>query len=484
MCRYFVSAGVFTTSTGTGQVDTRRHSLWVNPVPTYAGVMTTRSAFCELTPPPPLLRPADGPTPLCPPPGGRVPSKGRYELLHLLGSLGDDARTQRLVILPRFPCSYRASARARGRAVRDLSFTPRSRAALCTVGCAGSPPRTRTSIFLNMRLIVWPPRLPVPFGLVRTRRHHHALARATRGRICTERRRVSALPTVAFHSPAGAPHEDHSHHTERGLWPPHSTTPCAPSCSRNTEFATVSVEPTHNRLSIEYDPAIVDDFNTHADHAPLRRVPGAGCFNEWSRSVPTVDAEDTSTTLHRVCRRPRERRCCGALRAAPNTATNGEHPMTTTNEWFETLKDGRRVLIRPIRRDDVHRNAAFLDSLSPPSKHFLFLGGVARLSERRRFAACAIPTTRTTWPYVALDARSGDQPAPGRRVSVCGQRLDERRRDLRRGRGRLAALRFGQALVEPFDRLRTRARRQSTVFDGLGSQTARMRKLARNLGFQ
>ena len=40
---------------------------------------------------------------------------------------------------------------------------------------------------------------------------------------------------------------------------------------------------------------------------------------------------------------------------------------TTTNEWTETLKDGRRALIRPIRRDDVDRNAAFIDSLSPPS---------------------------------------------------------------------------------------------------------------------
>jgi len=55
--------------------------------------------------------------------------------------------------------------------------------------------------------------------------------------------------------------------------------------------------------------------------------------------------------------------------------------MTPANEeHVETLTDGRRVLIRPIRPDDVERNAAFLEGLSPPSKHFLFLGGVSRLS--------------------------------------------------------------------------------------------------------
>ena len=153
--------------------------------------------------------------------------------------------------------------------------------------------------------------------------------------------------------------------------------------------STVSFEPTHNRLSIEYDPAIVDDFTLMLI---MRR--------------------------YGVCPEPASPKHGAAawrrLRATENT------PMTTTtNEWFETLKDGRRVLIRPIRRDDVHRNTAFIDSLSPPSKHFLFLGGVARLSDEA-FAACAIPTTRTIWPIVALDARGGYQQRQSRRLSVRG----------------------------------------------------------------
>jgi RimJ/RimL family protein N-acetyltransferase len=56
--------------------------------------------------------------------------------------------------------------------------------------------------------------------------------------------------------------------------------------------------------------------------------------------------------------------------------------MSTTTDTIEvTLRDGRRVSIRPIRRDDVARTAAFIDALSPQSKHSLFLGGVAHLSD-------------------------------------------------------------------------------------------------------
>ena len=56
-------------------------------------------------------------------------------------------------------------------------------------------------------------------------------------------------------------------------------------------------------------------------------------------------------------------------------------PMSTTDTVEVTLRDGRRVKIRPIRRDDVARTAAFIDSVSKQSKHSLFLGGITRLSD-------------------------------------------------------------------------------------------------------
>ena len=85
------------------------------------------------------------------------------------------------------------------------------------------------------------------------------------------------------------------------------------------------------------------------------------------------------------------------------------------NEWTETLKDGKRALVRPIRRDDVERNTRFLDELSPASKHFLFLGGVARLTDEALRKLCA-PDYSSDMAFVALDAGSEDAP---RQVGVC-----------------------------------------------------------------
>jgi GNAT superfamily N-acetyltransferase len=87
------------------------------------------------------------------------------------------------------------------------------------------------------------------------------------------------------------------------------------------------------------------------------------------------------------------------------------------NEWTETLKDGRRVLIRPIRIDDVARNARFLDELSPPSKHFLFLGGISRLSEDALRRLCD-PDYAHDMAFVALEADAARGAAP-RQVGVC-----------------------------------------------------------------
>jgi GNAT superfamily N-acetyltransferase len=71
-----------------------------------------------------------------------------------------------------------------------------------------------------------------------------------------------------------------------------------------------------------------------------------------------------------------------------------------------TLRDGRRVTIRPIRRDDVARTAAFIDALSTQSKHSLFLGGIARLSDAALERLCNSHDSRDM-AYVAT------VPAPG-----------------------------------------------------------------------
>ena len=154
-----------------------------------------------------------------------------------------------------------------------------------------------------------------------------------------------------------------------------------------------------------------------------------------------------------------------------------------TDERTETLKDGSRVLIRPIRRDDVERNAAFLDLLSPPSKHFLFLGGIARLSDEALVRLCD-PDDAHSMAYVALalDGRDGD----GRRqVAVCryaganpdqGAEISVAVADdwQRRGLG-------NRLLASLIDYARAHGVTRLYSMDSLANQ--RMRKLARDLGF-
>jgi acetyltransferase len=85
--------------------------------------------------------------------------------------------------------------------------------------------------------------------------------------------------------------------------------------------------------------------------------------------------------------------------------------------WTETLADGRRAVIRPIEPGDVRRNAEFLEALSPPSKHFLFLGGVARLSDEELERLCD-PDHAHDMAFVALAADSEGRESP-RQVGIC-----------------------------------------------------------------
>lgn len=96
--------------------------------------------------------------------------------------------------------------------------------------------------------------------------------------------------------------------------------------------------------------------------------------------------------------------------APPEGPTAGEH-------WLETLRDGRRVLIRPIRPSDVGRNARFIQKLSEHGKHFAFLGGMEPLSEIALRYLCE-PDYAHEMAYIALglEARTGEAPD---QVGVC-----------------------------------------------------------------
>jgi GNAT superfamily N-acetyltransferase len=79
-----------------------------------------------------------------------------------------------------------------------------------------------------------------------------------------------------------------------------------------------------------------------------------------------------------------------------------------------TLRDGRRVTIRPIRPSDIAPTAAFIDALSSESKHALFLGGVARLSDAELQRLCDSGDSRDM-AYVATTRG----PQGERQIGVC-----------------------------------------------------------------
>ena len=85
--------------------------------------------------------------------------------------------------------------------------------------------------------------------------------------------------------------------------------------------------------------------------------------------------------------------------------------------WLEKLRNGRRVLLRPIRPGDLERNARFIERLSPPSKHYLFLGGIAQLSDVALRRLCD-PDYAHDMAYIALALDQGTGEARDQ-VGVC-----------------------------------------------------------------
>ncbi|MDE2307758.1 MAG: GNAT family N-acetyltransferase [Xanthomonadaceae bacterium] len=63
----------------------------------------------------------------------------------------------------------------------------------------------------------------------------------------------------------------------------------------------------------------------------------------------------------------------GRTAAAPFAALEGTH-------WIESLRDGTRVLIRPLAPEDREREADFIERLSPDARRWRFLGSFRRAS--------------------------------------------------------------------------------------------------------
>jgi RimJ/RimL family protein N-acetyltransferase len=145
---------------------------------------------------------------------------------------------------------------------------------------------------------------------------------------------------------------------------------------------------------------------------------------------------------------------------------------------IEVLNDGSRALIRGIEPGDVARNAAFIEALSPPSKHFLFLGGISKMTGEQLRRLCD-PREGRDMAFVALDADTGRQigvcryagaePEHGAEISIAVADAWQRR-----GLGR----RLLQALID-----HARAHGIGRLYSMDAADNASMRTLARRFGF-
>lgn len=76
--------------------------------------------------------------------------------------------------------------------------------------------------------------------------------------------------------------------------------------------------------------------------------------------------------------------------------------------FTDTLLDGTTVHIRPINRDDVELERAFVEGLSKQTRYYRFLGGVSRLTEEELQQLCDIDLKKT----MAFIATTGTDERP------------------------------------------------------------------------
>ncbi|MGX1174381.1 N-acetyltransferase family protein [Pseudomonas sp. R151218B TE3479] len=163
-----------------------------------------------------------------------------------------------------------------------------------------------------------------------------------------------------------------------------------------------------------------------------------------------------------------------------NERAAGLYASISGKHWIQALKDGRHVLIRPLREEDRQREYDFINRLSPESRHMRFLSQLnepsAALLDQLMNVDCKMYLA-----YIALIHDNGQLIEIGvSRYCATSERECECAVTVADQWQRLG---LGTLLMEHLiDAARKNGYRQMYSVDA--ASNAAMRKLAHNLGFE
>ena len=92
---------------------------------------------------------------------------------------------------------------------------------------------------------------------------------------------------------------------------------------------------------------------------------------------------------------------------ALDTLAHPPFPAQQGQYWIDALNDGSHVLIRPLRPQDREREKAFIENLSPATRHQRFLGEIKEVGEQLLNQLMDVGTPQRV-AYVALVHDNGE----------------------------------------------------------------------------
>jgi GNAT superfamily N-acetyltransferase len=150
---------------------------------------------------------------------------------------------------------------------------------------------------------------------------------------------------------------------------------------------------------------------TRSTRSPRRRTAAKAktAAKASTRSRTPAAKRIRKTATKTVARKPaRKTRAPRAARSARVGSLVTTVPSRDDPHWSATLKDGTRVLIRPIHKEDAAIERAFLKRLSPESRRLRFLGQLGEPSDELIRNLTDIDYRRDM-AFVALVHRDGEK---------------------------------------------------------------------------